>query len=165
MNDKITDAASGATAPGTLSQAATTEDAIIAALSQLDVANDTHWNNDGKPAMDALNALLPAPITRKEVDRVAPDFRRPESAPQSQPPIDNEHVGDGSTQFTQEEIEANDVGKMPATIGNWAAQPGITLPLTEEELGRPDPRDQRIAALEADLAFLRKQFGWPTKDA
>lgn len=110
----VLESALGGTAPGTLSQAATTDDHIKAALAKLDPANDDHWTSDGKPAMAALNALLPAEITRSRLEEVAPDFARPPS------------------------------------------EPGVG-----EQNG--DPRDARIAALEEDVAFLRNQFGWPTK--
>ncbi len=148
--DDIKAAAAAGTEAGTLSQAATTDGAILAALEKLDPKNEEHWNNDGKPSMDALNALLLAPTTRKHLDEIAPDFRRPGETVTlgagdvgsldevlgnagGQPPIDNEHVADGETQFTDDEVKDN------RTV------------------------EERLDALEADSAFLRNQFGWPTK--
>lgn len=46
-----------------------------------------------------------------------------------------------------------------STINDPAQAPSVG----EQKL--EDPRDARIAALEADIAFLRSLFGWPTKDA
>lgn len=128
----VLESATGETAPGTLSQAATTNEDILRALSKLDPTLDSDWTNDGKPAMAALNALLPAEITRSRLEEVAPDFVRPTKPADagSQPPADNDHVEKGAEQF-------------------WSG---------------PTP-EERIAALEADVAFLRNQFGWPTKDA
>ena len=128
----VLESAQSGTAPGTMSQAATTDDHIKAALGQLDPANDDHWTADGKPAMAALNALLPAEIKRERLEEVAPNFVRPTGPADagSQPPVDNEHVAEGAEQF-----------KDTRTV------------------------EERLTALERDMAFLRNQFGWPTKDA
>lgn len=148
--DDIKKAAAGSTEPGALSQAATTDGDILAAIAKLDPANDDHWTKGGEVLMDALNALLPAPITRERLNEVAPNTTRPtptgfglaniggDSGAGGQPPIDNGHVADGATQFSDAEVEAS-----------------------------ADKRtvEERLDALEADSAFLRKQFGWPTKDA
>lgn len=147
--DDIKAAASGETDPGALSQAATLDSDITAVLAHLDPKNDTHWTSDGKPAMDALNALLKAPITRKRLEEVAPDFRRPSQAP----------------------------AQMPAgAIGTWVAPPSTDERREDGYVeGDQSASDQaetleqhilrRLDALEADNAFLRNQFGWPTKDA
>lgn len=141
--ENVLASASSETEPGTMSQAATTDDMIKEALGKLDPANDEHWTADGKPAMAALNALLPAEITRSRLEEVAPDFRRP-----SQPSADGQREGDGSTS------EGDDEG---------GAEP--TPPAAPEPTEASVSAEERIASLEADVAFLRKQFGWPTKDA
>lgn len=46
---------------------------IIAALKQLDVANDSHWTSDGSPRLAALKL---DGITREQVAAVAPQFTR-----------------------------------------------------------------------------------------
>lgn len=52
--------------------------AIVEALSQLDPANDDHWNADGKPKMAALEAVLGrTDVTRAQVEAAAPGFTRP----------------------------------------------------------------------------------------
>lgn len=140
--DDIKAAASGETAPGTMSQAATLDSDITAALAKLDPKDDTHWTSDDKPAMDALNALLPAAITRKRLEEVAPDFKRPSQ----KPPVDNQHVADGAQQFSDADVSAN--------------QPSY---LHSDGIYRSEP--QTTEAVAEDLAFLRNQFGWPTKDA
>lgn len=140
----VLESAAGGTAPGALSQAATTDDQIKAALAKLDPANNDHWlASTGRPAMDAVNALLPAPITRARLDEVAPDFVRPAKTAEagSQPPADNDHVAEGDEPFSH---------------------PGEGV---GEQTADRDPLERRIAALEDDLAFLRALFGWPTKGA
>lgn len=224
-SDSIKAAASGETAPGTLSEGATTDAMILAALDRLDPTDDTQWTEAGLPAMEAINALLPASITRKRLEEVAPGFVRPtdaravvgDKAPlpddeiintpetdeakallagkptvyklvavgqqnpsfnaitfaymmargvdgladmvrrtiyedggvevtigdgkvevSSPPPVDNDHVADGATQFSDAEVRVNE---------------------------RNASVEDRLSALEADNAFLRKQFGWPTKSA
>jgi len=53
------------------------DDDIRAALARLDPANDAHWTQGGKPAMKAIEALVHTDaISRKDVDRVRPDFKR-----------------------------------------------------------------------------------------
>lgn len=74
--ENVIASASGDTQPGTMSAAATTDTNIRDALAKLDPANDEHWTKDGLPAMEAVNALLPAPITRERLSTVAPDFVR-----------------------------------------------------------------------------------------
>lgn len=137
-SDTLKTAASGQTEPGTMSAASVTDEHIKAALGELDPANDAHWTSDGKPAMDAVNALLTAAITRKRLDEVAPEFVRPENV-----------LNAGSEELSDESLE-------------------------EIDLSNPDALspETRLAALElvvdrlaSDLAFLRKQFGWPTKDS
>ncbi len=195
-NDSVIAAANGETEPGTLSQAAVTEAMIHAALAKLDPANDDDWTTTGKPAMEAVNAHLPTPITRARLDEVAPDFSRPEQpsedgdagsegdaggagavdggegsrtglsgdkvqygeghelggdgaqsgVSQPQPPVDNDHVADGASQFSDAEVKAN-AGERPQS------RDGIEYAL------------DALKELQDDLAYLRKTFGWPTKDA
>lgn len=139
-NDNILAAASAETEPGALSQAATTDNDILIALNKLDPANEDHWTSTGKPAMDAVNALLPAPITRARLDEVAPDFSRPE-APSSGDAGDGAVGSDG----------AGDVG------GDEQPTPDVSDKTAQVSV------EGRVSDLEADIAFLRKQFGWPTK--
>lgn len=50
---------------------------ISEALEQLDHTNDDHWTNAGKPDMKAVEALVgDSSIKRKDVESVAPDFKR-----------------------------------------------------------------------------------------
>jgi len=54
---------------------ATNED-ILAAVKQLDPANEDHWTADGLPRMDAVEGLLGADTNRKAITNAAPDFNR-----------------------------------------------------------------------------------------
>jgi len=54
---------------------ATNED-ILAAVTQLDPANDEHWTADGQPRLDAVENLLGSDTSRKAVTNAAPEFTR-----------------------------------------------------------------------------------------
>ena len=51
--------------------------ALQAALTKLDVANDTHWTADGQPRLDTVKMLASNPgITREQVEAAAPGYLR-----------------------------------------------------------------------------------------
>jgi len=49
---------------------------LAEALSQLDVMEDAHWTAAGLPACAAVEQLVGRPVTRSEIDSVAPDLKR-----------------------------------------------------------------------------------------
>ena len=49
---------------------------IKGALAKLDTANNDHWTSDGAPRLEAVNKHLPAPVTRKDLNELAPSFTR-----------------------------------------------------------------------------------------
>lgn len=49
---------------------------IKEALTGLDVTNDEHWTNDGKPAVQAVSIILDEQVSRADVDAAAPGFTR-----------------------------------------------------------------------------------------
>lgn len=153
-SSNILEAAGADTAPGTLSEAATTDNDILIALNKLDAENDDHWTTTGKPAMEAVNALLPAAITRARLDEVAPNFSRPEASP------DNVAVGGGGGgTIAGDEEPKQGVIRETLHFGQFSnAKPAADEPAQVSVEGR-------VSDLEADVAYLRKQFGWPTKDA
>ena len=51
-------------------------DDIKAALLGLSPDNDEHWTADGLPRLDAVENLLGASVTRKQLTNAAPDFNR-----------------------------------------------------------------------------------------
>lgn len=155
-SDSIKAAASGETALGTFSEAATTDAMIHEALRRLDPANDDHWIADGKPAMDALNALLPAAITRKRLEEVAPDFVRPTQQP-----------ADVGQQQQDADASASAPGEMFGGKGDHDANGeagGAHAPVGVDSEAQVSV-EGRLSGVEADLAYLRGVFGWPTKDA
>lgn len=142
------------------------------ALKLLDPQNDDHWTAAGLPKMEAVEAMTGQAHTREEVEQVAPDLRRSNAEPKAadpdtvaaagdgapedtnampadggaQPPIDNDHVAEGATQFSDEEVAAN----LGHEVGEGVKAGGL---------------EGRVAQLEADLAFLRGLFGWPTRNS
>ncbi|PIX38129.1 MAG: hypothetical protein COZ56_21320 [Armatimonadetes bacterium CG_4_8_14_3_um_filter_58_9] len=55
---------------------AKTNEEILEAVMGLSPANDDHWTTDGLPRLDAVENLLGASVTRKQVTNAAPDFNR-----------------------------------------------------------------------------------------
>ena len=55
---------------------AKTNEEILEAVMGLSPANDEHWTTDGLPRLDAVENLLGASVTRKQVTNAAPDFNR-----------------------------------------------------------------------------------------
>lgn len=52
---------------------------VIEAILELDPTNDEHWTTDGRPRVDAVaNATGIPTLTRRDIDAVAEDVRRPE---------------------------------------------------------------------------------------
>ena len=50
---------------------------IRSALGKLNAAVDDHWGADGRPSIAALSQIVGENVRRKDVDLIAPDFRRP----------------------------------------------------------------------------------------
>ena len=55
---------------------AKTNEEILEALLGLSPDNDEHWTADGLPRLDAVENLLGASVTRKQLTNAAPDFNR-----------------------------------------------------------------------------------------
>lgn len=53
-----------------------TNEEILEALLGLSPSNDEHWTADGLPRLDAVENLLGANVTRKQLTNAAPDFNR-----------------------------------------------------------------------------------------
>lgn len=49
------------------------------AIEKLDPDNDEHWTQQGLPKLEPLVEMLGKPVTRKEVEQVAPDANRDEA--------------------------------------------------------------------------------------
>jgi hypothetical protein len=55
---------------------AKTNEEIHEALLGLEPGNNEHWTADGLPRLDAVENLLGASVTRKQVTNAAPDYNR-----------------------------------------------------------------------------------------
>lgn len=55
---------------------AKTNEEILEAVMGLQPGNDEHWTTDGLPRLDAVENLLGASVTRKQLTNAAPDFNR-----------------------------------------------------------------------------------------
>lgn len=60
---------------------AKTNEEILEALLGLSPGNDEHWTADGLPRLDAVENLLGASVTRKQLTNAAPDFNRAMAQP------------------------------------------------------------------------------------
>jgi hypothetical protein len=49
---------------------------VKAALEGLDHSNNEHWTTTGKPAMTAVEEIFGGNVDRKEIEQIAPDFKR-----------------------------------------------------------------------------------------
>lgn len=65
---------------------------LMAALKALDPAIDAHWTEDGQPDLNALKEMVGKRVTRKAVDKLAPDLTRgiaAEAASEEPPVVDD----------------------------------------------------------------------------
>lgn len=129
-----------------LSEAAATEPrrepvTLRDALLMLDPANDDHWTAGGLPRMEVLEDFTGGNLTRDEVTALAPDLTRASAAAA---------LADLDSDPEAIPVSEHDLDPAPGTV-----DPGV--------LYGSCPLDERLAELEADMAFLRKQFGWPTR--
>lgn len=158
--DQIKEAAAAGTSEGALSAASQTEPrndpmSLAAALAALDPENDEHWTTAGKPAMAAVEALMgDVSITRAQVEDAYPDFSR-EAARGSAEPAAAGVIPEPGTNGS-DHAEAGEDDPEPARDGNY--QGLADAPRDNAVAGL----EARIAALEADLTYLRRLFGWPT---
>lgn len=123
------------------------------AIAHLDPTNDADWTADGKPRIEALEALTGTPVSRADVDALAPDLRRDNidpADPEPAPPADNAHVAEGAEQFPEPVAPEKSPQALAAETEAAAAREGLS-------------DADRIVALEEDLAFLRQVYGWPKK--
>lgn len=70
----------GLDAPVVTGAAATggvTDEEILAAIGDLDPYNDDHWTAKGQPGVEAVGEMLEAKVTRKDIERAAPNAARP----------------------------------------------------------------------------------------
>lgn len=100
---------------------------LASALAALDPADDSHWTSAGLPSVAAVSDIVGAPVSRADIETVAPDLKRDGAA---DPAID------------------------PAPAAPVEPQPPADIVATQPTL--QDVID--------DIAFLRQQFGWPTKE-
>lgn len=108
------------------------------AVAALDPNDDSHWTSGGKPRIEAVADITGKPVTRAEIDAAAPGVTR-ETAADAPLPTD--------TTLTADLKSGDGVGE--AATGVKPA---------------PDAKAPTLEDLAADIAFLRAQFGWPTKD-
>lgn len=117
---------------------------IADALSHLNPSNDEHWTGQGLARLDAVTALVGEDVTRKEVEDVAPGFKRE----------------DVTVQGSQEPSESPDE---PEAAPESPKEPdGATVPKIEAEIAKEEAKiaacRDRINNLKAKLdAILSDQ--------
>lgn len=135
------------------------------ALKTLDPKNDEHWTAGGLPRVDVLEQLTGGSVTRDEIEAAAPDLKR-STAPELNVAHDPATVqlsagaGGGGGGPGASSLGATQGGGGPGAGhisggggGGRAIGDGVIVGDIEG----------RVAAIEADLAFLRNLFGWPTR--
>lgn len=149
--------------PDALSQAAETEPRrdpmdLASAISLLDPENPEHWTADGKPKMAVLEDLTNGNLTRAEVEDTFPGFTRDTARAKDQQQADAEALTSAAPQPESAMVATAPMGS--------AGFVGAFVNDREGETPQEYTRrlEDRVAFLEAELAFLRKTFGWPTKE-
>lgn len=108
---------------------AKTNEEILEALLGLSPGNDEHWTADGLPRLDAVENLLGASVTRKQLTNAAPDFNR--AMAQS---VVDEAASQGDTEQPGADKAEPDVDPQSPEV------PGETDTVTVD-LGEPDDFD------------------------
>jgi hypothetical protein len=141
----------------------TTQMSLSAALASLDPNEESHWTSGGLPRMEVLEALVGKELTRADVDEAAPDLKR-STAPELKAPEPQTETGNAPNAASA----GSDTGAGQPTV-NAAPEPApAPAPTAGRDIGdgkKVGGIEGRVAELEADLAYLRKQFGWPTRSA
>lgn len=136
---------------GPMSEAAATEPPrnpmdLAAAISLLDPENPDHWTADGKPKMAVLEEFTNGNLTRAEVEEAFPEFNRDTARAKD---------AEADAELAVPMVKTAEIVAKAKEIGSIGDKTSGAVPLSDVE---------RIAALEADIAFLRKTLGWPTKE-
>lgn len=137
---------------------AKTNEEILEALLGLSPGNDEHWTTDGLPRLDAVENLLGASVTRKQLTNAAPEFTRGVAQSvvdeardeETAGPTDDEDdpLGDGAAS-----ADPQSPGSVQPPEGDASnADEGNDFEATET-----DP-DERKAALDAKIEQLENEI-------
>lgn len=77
------------------------ENKLLEGLKKLDVKNDNHWTKEGLPKLEALTFAVGRPVSREDVEKLAPDFNR------SNPVVAEVKNEDTSVQTEPSQVESN----------------------------------------------------------
>lgn len=88
---------------------AKTNEEILEAVMGLQLGNDEHWTTDGLPRLDAVENLLGASVTRKQVTNAAPDFNRA----MAQSVVDEAEEQDNASQPDADEADQSQDQQLP----------------------------------------------------
>lgn len=93
---------------------AKTNEEILEAIMGLQPCNDEHWTTDGLPRLDAVENLLGASVTRKQLTNAAPNFNRGHAQSLVDEAHDTETAGPTDT---GSEDNASDPDADPLSLG------------------------------------------------
>lgn len=149
---------------------------IIDALSQLSAADDSHWTDDGLPAIAVMRTLTgDATLTRADVTKVDDTFTRNSAIGERQNPAKDEVVDGvkddgadaGKVEETDVEVKPGEAGRFDdeASVTDVARLQGDDGEFVDEfvDEDKPDlpPLDavnQRITEMEAYATKLKAKF-------
>lgn len=122
-----------------------TNKAILAALEQLDPANDEHWTSDGLPRVDVVaNLSGHKQVQRSEITSTAPKFTR-ESA--TAPVTADESKDEGAGESSEPTGDDGDCDETPEESGD------DIVPSTGDEPASPVDPEADPEALVLDMPF------------
>lgn len=136
--------------------AAKTNEEIQEALLGLEPGNSEHWTTDGLPRLDAVENLLGASVTRKQVTNAAPDYNRG----RAQSMVDEAHDEDTAGPVDDEP----DVNEPDLYTGQQSPEsPVETNDVTADDSYDPDAdplaegAGDKEAELEAGISYANQQ--------
>ncbi len=75
-------------------------------------------------------------------------------------------LSDAAVTTPRDDMQVGDTPAAPPVVTDGTSEPPAPVEIAPEPPTPVPPlsTEDRLAAVEADLAFLREIFGWPTKD-
>lgn len=141
---------------------------LLAALAQLDTANDNHWTAEGSPRLDAIKFLMGGTaVSREDVGAVAPGFSR------ANPVAPASNAGNDTQAPAPQPVPAPT--QQPETVQASATPPAVPQAPTEAsnatQAGDAGADTQTgagaeggEAVAETEVAAAERRYAWAVQD-
>lgn len=128
---------------------------ILDALKALDVENSNHWTADGLPRLDTVKMQASdQSITREDVEKAAPGFKRDNATTWTAPEGDTEDNGDSNAGEDKPEGESGNDEQVGEGEGDTGTENDEQV--EDEQVGQPLP-DTDLLDHEELLEAVRQQ--------